>query len=78
MPLKFIERFNRIDELIALKATGNPAQFAEKLDISESTLYDFLKVLKDLGAPIEYDQDRCTYFYKENGRLKITFTKEPL
>jgi len=40
MPQKFIERFKRIDELIALKATGNPEQFAFKLDVSESTLYE--------------------------------------
>jgi len=76
MPQKFIERFKRIDELIALKATGNPAQLAFKLDISESTLYEFLKALKDLGAPIEYDHDRCSYFYNQKGRLKITFERD--
>ncbi len=76
MPQKFIERFKRIDELIAQKATGNPAQLADKLDISESTLYEFLKVLKDLGAPIDYDHDRCSYIYKQKGRLKIAFARE--
>jgi len=76
MPQKFIERFKRIDELIVLKATGNPEQFALKLDVSESTLYEFLKVLKDLGSPIEYDQARCSYFYKEKGRFEIKFTRE--
>ncbi len=76
MPKKFIERFKRIDELIALRATGNPAELADKLDISESTLYEFLKVLKELGAPIDYNQERCSYFFTEKGRIEIRFKKE--
>ena len=76
MPQKFIERFKRIDELNALKAIGNPAELAYKLDIRESTLYEFLKVFKDLGAPIEYDHGRGSYFYKEKGRFDINFTRE--
>lgn len=75
MPQKFIESFKRIDELIAQKTTGNPAQLADKLDISESTLYEFLKVLKDLGAPVEYDHEMCSYIYKETGQFKIAFYK---
>jgi predicted DNA-binding transcriptional regulator YafY len=76
MPKKFIERFKRIDELIALRATGNKAELADKLDISESTLYEFLKVLKELGAPIDYNQERCSYFFTEKGRIEIRFKKE--
>lgn len=76
MPTKFIQRLKRIDQLISSKATGTPAQFAQKLDIRESTLYEILKILKDLGAPIEYDYHRCSYFYTEAGRIEIKFTRE--
>lgn len=73
MPAKFIQRFKQIDKLIAAKATGTPAEFAEKLDISESTLYEFLKVLKELDAPIEFDGKRNTYYYTCSGRMVIKF-----
>ena len=76
MPTKFIERFRRIDHLIATMATGTPAQLAEKLDMSESTLYEFLKVLKEFDAPIEFDNQRNTYYYTTKGRMIIRFEHE--
>ncbi|MCM5527884.1 HTH domain-containing protein [Parasegetibacter sp. NRK P23] len=76
MPKKFIDRFTRIDQLIARKATGTPQELAERLDISESTLYEYFAVMKDLGAPIKYDKIKCTYYYEINGRFKIKFFEE--
>ncbi len=73
MPERFIKRFKQIDHLIATRATGTPAQFAQKLDISESTLYEFLKVLKELDAPIEFDSNRNTYYYTSIGGMVIRF-----
>lgn len=63
MPRTFFERFTRIDHLIRTKATGTPSKLSERLEISESILYEYLGVMKDLGAPIQYDRDRETYFY---------------
>lgn len=70
MPQKFLERFKRIDELIALKATRNPAQLAFKLDISESTLYEFLKALKDLGHRLSMTMTGVLIFITKRGYLK--------
>ena len=70
-----IERFERIDYLISRKGTGTPSTFARKLDISESTLYEYLNELKDKGAPILYNKFKETYFYYEEGRFKIIFEK---
>ena len=75
MPKKFLERFHRIDFFISKKATGNPAQFAKKIDISESMLYEYLSILKEKGAPIQYDKERETYYYKIDGQFKIFFEK---
>ncbi len=75
MHKKVIERFEKIDYLISRKATGNPSTFAKRLDISESTLYEYLSELKEKGAPIYYDKYRETYFYNEEGRFKIFFEK---
>lgn len=73
MPKRFLERFKRIDYLISIKGTGTPTQLAEKLDISESMLYEYLNVLREQGAPISYDKNKQTYYYDINGRFKIIF-----
>lgn len=76
MPQHFINRFRRIDDLIRRKATGTPAQLAAKLGIAESTMYAFIKVMKDLGAPIYYDKDRASYCYENEGKFIIGFTND--
>lgn len=76
MPRKFIERFKRIDEIIQNKSSGTPAQLATRLDISESTLYEFIAVMKELGAPIQYDKFAQRYYYEEEGRFTILFIKK--
>lgn len=73
MPKKYLERFHRIDSLISKKATGTPEEFAQKMNISVSMLYEYLAILRDLGAPICYDKERRTYFYSMNGQFKIKF-----
>lgn len=73
MPKKFLERFKKIDYLIGIRGTGTPAQLADKLDISESMVYEYLSVLRDQGAPIAYDKERQTYYYEKKGSFKIIF-----
>jgi predicted DNA-binding transcriptional regulator YafY len=76
VPKKIIIRLEQIDCLIYKKSTGNPKVFASKLGISESTLYEYLNELKELGAPILYNKFKETYFYYEEGNLKIKFEKK--
>ena len=71
--LKYIERLKRMDNLIYKKATGTPEEFSEKLGISKSMLMIHLKELKTLGASVEYNSFRKTYFYSEGCRLKVEF-----
>jgi hypothetical protein len=75
MPRKFFERLQRIDSLIRLKSTGNPTQLANKLEIAESTLYEFLGLMKDLGAPIKWDGYRNSYVYVPEGKMELKFKK---
>ena len=46
-----------------MKATGSPSELACRLDISERMAYNYLNLMKDMGAPIEYDSGRKSYFY---------------
>ena len=75
MPRQTLLRFERMDDLIARKCTGTPLAFANKLNISESTMYEYINILKERGAPIDYEEDRQTYFYKEEGKFNFLFKK---
>jgi len=68
-----LHRLIRLDYLIHLKATGKPADCAHKIGISERSLYDYLKILKEMGAPIKFSRNRGTYYYIEEGRFRISF-----
>ena len=45
--IKQLERIKRIHYLITLKATGNPAQLATTLELSERRVYQLLKKMKE-------------------------------
>ena len=68
-----LHRLIRLDYLIHLKSTGTPANCANKIGISERSLYDYLKMLKQMGAPIKFSRNRGTYYYNEEGRFRISF-----
>jgi predicted DNA-binding transcriptional regulator YafY len=46
---------------------------AKKIGISERSLYDYLKIMKDMGAPVSYSRDTGSYYYKEYGQFRIAF-----
>lgn len=54
-----------MDYLIRSKATGNPDQFAKKLEISRRTLLANLQEIKALGCSIAYCRTRECYYYTE-------------
>jgi len=51
-----ISRIERKDKKIRLKNTGKPSALAKSLKISESQLYQVLKLMKKLGAPIKFSK----------------------
>lgn len=54
----------RIDQLIRLRATGTPQEFANQLNISKASLHRILEIMKQLGAPIEYSLSHQSYVFK--------------
>lgn len=73
----YLNRIQRLDNLIRQKRTGSPKELAEKLNISERWLYYFLDELKtDLGCPIRYDRRKRSYVYETPGHVKIGFIRE--
>ncbi len=75
--MALLHRLIRLDHLINHKATGTPADCAYKIGISERSLYDYLRILKEMGAPVRFSRGRRTYYYTEGGHFHISFlTKE--
>lgn len=74
--IHIIERFERIDSLIRIKATGKPKNFARKLNISERCLYNTIEIMKQLGAPINFSRTKESYFYEYDVDFKFKFIKK--
>jgi len=74
---KLIDKLDRIDQLIHMKATGQPNELARRLRVSPSTLYEYLDIMKKvLSAPIRYCHFRRSYVYDEEGRLHLGFRNQ--
>jgi predicted DNA-binding transcriptional regulator YafY len=63
----------KLDLFIRQKGTGVPREFARKMGISERSLYEYLKVLKELGAPIKWPRIERSYYYSVDGQFFISF-----
>ena len=69
-------RLDRLDQYIRERATGTPKQLAEKLDISERQVRGYIKLFKDLGAPVRYSRKKITYYYVKAGTFNFNFRLE--
>lgn len=70
-----INRLELIDYLIRIKGTGTPKQLAARLNISDRSVFEYLNLMKDLGAPIKYSREKQSYYYEEDGLLQLKFKK---
>jgi predicted DNA-binding transcriptional regulator YafY len=73
MPKAFLARLQTIDELIQKKNTGNAAGLANKLNISQRTVKEYIAVMKELGAPIYYNRKINSYCYHQKGSFILRF-----
>lgn len=76
MNAKYIERLDHINYLIKSKSTGSPRELSQKVGLSESKLYEYILLMKNLGAPIRYSKLRRSYYYEFNGEFNFKFIKK--
>lgn len=74
--LKGLELVVRMDQLIRLKATGTSREFSQKLGISRSTVYAYLALMKDLGAPLYYCKKTRSFCYSYEVRFIFGFKQD--
>ncbi|MBP6446222.1 MAG: HTH domain-containing protein [Saprospiraceae bacterium] len=71
-----IRMIERVDALIRRKATGTPRDLAEKLKVSERLVYNLIVLMKELGAPIYYCDQRCSYCYEYEVEINFGFLQK--
>jgi predicted DNA-binding transcriptional regulator YafY len=75
-----INRLKSIDCLIQMQNTGNARELAERLEITERSVYNYLNLMKNMGAPITFSSYHQSYVYEGDGKFFIGFVNslEPL
>jgi predicted DNA-binding transcriptional regulator YafY len=63
---KRISQQERLDDLIRKKATGTPLELAQKMALSERTIYHLIEELREYGASIVYNKFRGSYEYTKD------------
>ena len=71
-------RLSRIDHFIRIKGTGTPGQLARRIGVGERTIYEYISMMKELGAPIKFCRDRQSYYYEGDGVFTISFIPDGL
>lgn len=74
--IRRIEILERIHILILRKRTGRPYQLAQKIGVSERTLFNYIDMMKSMNAPIEYCKIKERYFYSYQVEFHIGFVKK--
>ena len=69
--LEQLSKLKRLDALIQRKGTGTALQLASRLNVSRTTIFNYLNILKDLGAPLAYCNNRRSYYYEEPFHLEF-------
>lgn len=69
--LRYLDRLKRMDYLISAMATGTPEEFAEKIGLGRSTLFQYLLEMKKMGLDIRYSNFRQSYYYADGKRIRL-------
>ena len=68
-----VRRIKMIDRLIRIKGTGTAEALGDRLGISRASVYEYLNLMKNNGAPIKFCKFRQSYYYDEDGSFTIRF-----
>lgn len=74
----YIDRVNRLHELIKRKSTGKPETLAKKLNLSVSRVYQIIEELKLMQVPIAYSRTLQSYYYTNDYEVSIDVQLRPL
>jgi len=76
--VQFLEKLITLEKFVRQGRTGTPDEFARRLSISRSALYEIISELKSYGVDIKYCRTRCSFYYNSNLFLDIHFSLKEL
>ncbi|WP_302304308.1 HTH domain-containing protein [Culturomica massiliensis] len=69
-----LDKMHIFNRLIHHRKTGTPKEFAHRLGISRSTLYDMIDDLRSRGVTIKYSRRLSSFYYDTPVALEVRFT----
>ncbi len=68
---KYIQRLERIFQMIKQGKTGSAEQFSKRIGISRRQLFSHLEEMRNLGIPIVYNRKQHSYILEKKCEFKI-------
>jgi hypothetical protein len=72
-PIEYLEKLELFHKLVDQQRTGTPIDFAKRISISRSTLYELISEFQSRGVEIGYSRTRNTFYYKSSTVIDISF-----
>ncbi|NDV83444.1 HTH domain-containing protein [Bacteroides sp. 51] len=69
--LQRLETIQKVHELIQSEKSGSSSSISKGLNIPHRTIQRYIQELRDLGANIQYDTARKTYYYMNDFVFRI-------
>ena len=76
--IDLLERFQLMTKLIVEEKTGKPEEFARRLGISRSTMYEMLEELRFHDADIRFSRSKNSFVFINEMDIDIHFSIKPL
>jgi hypothetical protein len=75
---QYLDRIDMMNKLMTQRRTGSPLEFATRLGVSRTSLYEMIDELKSKDAPIVYSKSIRTFYYSSPFEITITCLLRPL
>lgn len=69
--LDYMERLQTLTRLLKKEHTGSAAKIAKEMGVHRNTIINYFLELRAMGAEIEYDNERNTYYFKKSFDIQL-------
>jgi len=74
----YLDRISKMQTLMEQECTGTPSEFASRLGVGRTSLYELLDELKSKGAPIVYSKSAKTFYYSRPYEIFVSCILRPI
>jgi hypothetical protein len=74
----YLDRISKMQKLLEQGCTGTPNEFACRLGVSRTSLYELLDELKSKGAPIVYSKTAKSFYYSSPYEISVSCILRPI